>query len=425
MDCDYQKFMDKLLAGNLDDGKLTELKKHALGCKDCSDKLMQIEVTDKIIKNDLLNVPYASNKDSIISKITISEFKLHTLSILYRSRKYICVAAAILIIIVSIHFIKPFIYTKNTVAQNNKATPSKIDINTSSNTVIDNNQNTTLSIDTRKLQFILPSNWSTEVYSSDSAIFHENDTEVGSLVINTYPYKNNEELIHNVEPNHSELLWTENISVPLGNGKMAAFKITSPAAAPIETVEFEINAIIPITADKAYEIGIKTKDASSSSKKLFMSILNNIKSCNHIVDNKQKASASVDVQKLKFSLPSDWSTVINSHYSISFKGNGLSNAGGLIVNSYPYRGEQLIQNIAPNLSYNLWTENISVPLGTGKMAAFKIVSPISASAQTEEFEIGAIIPISNDQAYEIWIKTKDTSDSSKKLFMDILNNIKY
>ena len=428
MDCDYRKLMDKLLAGNLDDAKLIELKEHAQGCKDCSDKLMQIEVVDKIIENDLLNVPYVSNKDSIMFKITTSEFKLRTLSILYRSRKYICAAAAILAIIVSIHFIKPFIYTKNTVAQNNKATPSTIDNSTSSNAITENNNNTSAPVDVRKLQFILPSDWSAKVsqFNDNTVNFYENDVYRGTLIVgHNYAYKG-AWITQDIYPN-GETLWTEDISIPLGKGKMTACKITSPAAEPVQTVEFEIGATIPISDDQQYEILIKTKDADDSSKKLFMSILNNIKYCNNAANNTDKnASAPTDVHKLKFTLPSNWDAKINPYDGVGFYENNIDNGGGLVINYYAYRSdEQLIGNITPNHSELLWSEIISTPLGNGKMAAFKITPGVADHVSSIKYEVSAIIPISDIQAYEIWIYTKDASDSSKKLFMDILNNIKY
>lgn len=283
MNCDYQKLMDKFLDGNLNDDKLKELKEHSLECKSCSDKLMQIELADKIIKNDLLNVPYISSKNSIMEKINKNEFKLRTLSVLYKFRKDICAAAAILVIVASIQFIKPYVNFNNNSPKNNSVTSANTKEATSSNDVTDNSsinsQNTVLSVDVRKLQFTLPANWSVKINSYDVAIFYQNGIkEVGSLLIyNDYPYKDDNELIHNITPNHSETLWSEDISVPLGKGKMAAFKITSPAAAPVQTVEFEIGAIIPISNDQAYETLIRTKDASDSNKKLFMGILNNIK----------------------------------------------------------------------------------------------------------------------------------------------------
>lgn len=292
MSCDYQKFIDKLLDGNLNDDKLTQLKEHALECKECNDKLMQIELTDKIIKNDLLNVPYVSNKDVIMQKIGINESKMRILSALYKSRKYICTAAAILVIVVSVQLIKPYINFRSSTAQNTN--PASVDINkkipdnTSDNNAADNNnQNNSSSVGTCTLKFNLPSDWRAEVnqYVSDYTVtFYEKGVENGALLVNKI---NNEvPLIDNITPNHSELLWSEDISVPLGKGKIAAFKITSPAAAAVQTEEFEISAIIPISDQQAYEIWINPKDAGSGSKKSFMDIINNI-SQNEESDNNQ------------------------------------------------------------------------------------------------------------------------------------------
>lgn len=279
MGCDYQKFIDKLLDGNLNDDKLTQLKEHALQCKECSDKLIQIELTDKIVKNNLLNVPYVSNKDIIMQKIGMNESKMHILSVLYKSRKIILATAAIIVIAVSIQLIKPFINFRSPSTHNNTAATVNTDKHKTNNNVADNNNQKKYSaIDISKLKFNLPSNWSIQNITNDSADFYENGVENGGSIIiyDNYYYKG-EELIQNITPNHSELLWTENISVPLGNGKIAAFKITSPQAAPIQTEQFKISAIIPISDQQAYEIWLYTKDASTINKKLFMNIINNIK----------------------------------------------------------------------------------------------------------------------------------------------------
>lgn len=290
MSCDYQKFIDKLLDGNLNDDKLMQLKEHALECKECNDKLMQIEFTDKIIKNDLLNVPYASNKDTIMQKVGINESKMRILSALFKSRKYICTAAAILVIAVSVQLIKPYINFRSSTAQKNNPASVNIGKKVPDNNAADNNtQNNSSSVGTCTLKFNLPSDWRAEVsqYVSDYTVtFYQNGVENGHLMIySNYPYKG-EELIRNITPNHSELLWSEDINVPLGNGKIAAFKITSPAAAAVQTEEFEISAIIPISDQQAYEMVINTKDAGAGSKKVFMDIINNI-SQNEESDNNQ------------------------------------------------------------------------------------------------------------------------------------------
>ena len=285
MSCDYQKFIDKLLDGNLNDDKLTQLKEHALECKECSDKLAKIELTDKIIESHLLNVPYVSNKDNIMQKIGTNESRIRILSVLYKSRKVICAAAAIIVIVASIQLIKPFIKFRSPAAHNNAAATANTNKDKPNDNIIDDNiQKYYSTVDVFKLKFTLPSNWSAKAYCDNTVSFYENGVENGGLVINKID--NEQSLIDNITPNHSELLWSEDINVPLGKGKMAAFKITPGVADPTQIITFEIDAIIPISDQQAYEMQINTKDAGAGNKKIFMDIINNI-SHNEESDNNQ------------------------------------------------------------------------------------------------------------------------------------------
>lgn len=275
MSCEYKKYIDSLLDGKLNEKKLKELEEHAKGCKECADKLQEIRMADETIKNELNKYPFVSSKDKIMKSIE-NKKSSPVLPLLYRSRKYICGIAAVIILVFSIQFIKPYFNNMKSTAENNNTKP----VNTNklpSNVNTDNQAKNPETIDVHNLKFTLPANWSVEINQYNAAVFYENGVKNdGALVINKNYYYKGEELIHNITPNHSELLWNEDINVPLGSGKMAAFKITSPAAAPIQTEEFEIAAIIPISDQQAYEIWIKTKDASNASKNLFMSILNGI-----------------------------------------------------------------------------------------------------------------------------------------------------
>lgn len=272
MSCDYKKYINLLLDGKISNTDLEELECHAKTCKECTEKLKMIKLTDDFIKKEFDRVPFTSKKSQTIENIK-SKKNNKLLPILYKSRKFICGAAAIFILILAIHLLVPYVNSNRSIAQSTNhpvetiATPTKT--NTNANT------SNTQPIDINKLNIKMPANWSYKINNRTSILFYNNGVENGGLSINNI--NKDVPLIQNITPNHSDTLWTEEINVPLGKGQMAAFKITSPQAEPVQTVEYEINAIIPISEDQAYEIGFTAKDASDESKTLFMDMLNNIK----------------------------------------------------------------------------------------------------------------------------------------------------
>lgn len=284
MACIYEKYIDKLLDGNLNEDKIEQLEKHALGCETCSEKLKQIEITDKIIKNKLLNVSYISSKDKIMELIHPNILDIYVMPVLYKSRKYICIAASILVIIFSVQFIKPYTNAGKVIVQKNCLIPSNNNINLVQENTDDDNiiQDFKTSIDVHNLKFTLPADWSAKVNQYNAVIFYKNDKEIGGLCI--LNLDKNGTLLQRITPNHSNLISQENIETQLGNGILAVFEITSPAASPVEYSTFTMNAIIPIDDKGAYAIDISSEvKFSNKDKETFLNIIKQI-----YYDDKQK-----------------------------------------------------------------------------------------------------------------------------------------
>lgn len=420
MVCKYEKFIDKLLIGKLSEDNLIQLKEHAIDCEDCSNKLKQIEVTDVIIKNELSNFPYTSNKNEIMDAINHRKFNIHIQSLLYKSRKYVYGIAAILAIVVSIHIVKPFINVVKTNIEKNNVKPASSDIdtpknitnnNTNSNTSNNTTNNTTSTIDVHNLRFTLPENWSTKINEYNVVIFYENNKQKGGLDIATI--SSSMTLIQNMAPNNSQIISQEDIDTQLGKGKFAIFEISSSAASTTQYKTYEMDAMIPIHDDQSYRISFSsTKKFSNEDKNVFINLL------------KQIRYTSNDIHNLKFILPSNWSSKINEYNAVTFYENGKEK-GGLLIARINENGT-LVQNMSPNHSEVISQEDINTQLGKGKLAIFEISSPAAAATPYTTYEMDAMIPINDDQAYSSsFSSTKKFSNEDKDVFINILKQMHY
>lgn len=109
MGCGYVEYIDKLLEGKLNGEKEQELIDHSRECGECSAKLAEVDKMDLLIKKELSHYPYESRKDLIIREAESKKSNSTILSALFNTRKYSYSIAIVLILIITVLFIKPLL----------------------------------------------------------------------------------------------------------------------------------------------------------------------------------------------------------------------------------------------------------------------------------------------------------------------------
>lgn len=111
MSCKYERLINDMLNGKIQEYQKDELYEHAKDCNICSSELREIEFAEDFIKNSLLDYPFTSNKEQIINKVKSRKSKFHIKPVLYKCRKFNYAVAIMLILVISITVFKP-IYNK-------------------------------------------------------------------------------------------------------------------------------------------------------------------------------------------------------------------------------------------------------------------------------------------------------------------------
>lgn len=414
MSCEYKKYIDSLLAGKLNDTKLKELEEHAKECKECSDKLHEIRKTDEIIKNELNKYPFVSNKNKIMNSIENKKCS-RILPILYKSRKYLCGIAAVIILVFSIQLVKPYFNKVLYTAKNNKAKPAN---NTPS---IKQDQNTVI-IGGHKLKINMPANWTFKMDEHNDISFYEDGINC-KAVLSILDINKECSLMENITPTHSDTLLEEEINVPLGKGKLAAFGVKSVAHPPKVVYEFAV--IIPFSKDQAYEIHIITKDASNASKNLVMSILNGIS-----YDNVNEHNNTNETQNSLEQLLSLLNIVPTKNYKIDksqktyYKitdGNG-NNIGEIYADTYKEDFDLLAEK--PNHSSVTKDEYIDIPLGKCRLITLDADNGTAASGIIGTHDVYyAEVSIKEKAIYILTFTQNDRKPETKNQFIEMLKNL--
>lgn len=157
-------------------------------------------------------------------------------------------------------------------------------------------------------------------------------------------------------------------------------------------------------------VGIMLSGLAGCNQKTNTVITNNSKDVSKIVASPKASSTiseaddKVDLSKLNFTLPADWSKRGNEN-EIFFDDKNKQTVGGISL--IGYYGEY--SNYLPNHSKILNTEDIDTGLGKGKLFTLESDNPAAANNNQVWNEIHAIIPINQSNlAYDIWVKgTKD------------------
>jgi hypothetical protein len=122
MTCQYSKYIDNLLSGELDENKIIELRNHSNWCDECANRLKTIGQIDNLMKDVLIDYSFISNKKEILEKIKMEKKKKSYFIKLYYYRKPIYIASSIIFFVFSINYIKPIlnnlIYIKQSVSNN-------------------------------------------------------------------------------------------------------------------------------------------------------------------------------------------------------------------------------------------------------------------------------------------------------------------
>lgn len=131
--------------------------------------------------------------------------------------------------------------------------------------------------------------------------------------------------------------------------------------------------------------------------------------------NKVENDDNVNLSKLNFTLPANWSKRGDEN-ELFFDDENNQTVGGITL--VGYYGDY--NSALPNHSETLNTEDIDTSLGKGKLYTLERSTPAASNNNETWIEIHAVIPaIKNNQAYDIWIMGK------KDILLDILKSMHY
>lgn len=103
MNCRYEKYINDMLYGKLQEDKEQELREHAKGCSECSGKLKEIEDIDSMVKSVITSSSYQDFRHKTMRAVEDKKGFAYIREFFYKSRKYMGAAAAILLIAVSVY----------------------------------------------------------------------------------------------------------------------------------------------------------------------------------------------------------------------------------------------------------------------------------------------------------------------------------
>lgn len=109
MSCIYEKDIYKFIDDKLSGKRKQRFYNHLSTCKTCYQKLENIKLINKALKEGISDDVFESSKDKIITEVKNEKRNYSILSKLYRIRKPIYSTAALLIIFFMICFFKPLI----------------------------------------------------------------------------------------------------------------------------------------------------------------------------------------------------------------------------------------------------------------------------------------------------------------------------
>ena len=113
MACKYGKRIDDFLNGKLDEKHEKELREHGKECNECGYRLRAIDDIDKLIAKSLSQYPYRSSKDKIMARVENKKVNLAIASKLYSFSRYAYAAAIVMALVISVYFLKPWMYEFN------------------------------------------------------------------------------------------------------------------------------------------------------------------------------------------------------------------------------------------------------------------------------------------------------------------------